>query len=34
MTNPFTLSPLPFDESALAPAISDETVRFHYGKHH
>jgi Fe-Mn family superoxide dismutase len=30
----FTLPPLPFDESALAPVISAETMRFHYGKHH
>ncbi len=24
---------LPYDSAALAPAISEETVRFHYGKH-
>lgn len=24
---------LPYDAAALAPAISEETVRFHYGKH-
>lgn len=24
---------LPYDEAALAPAISEETVKFHYGKH-
>ncbi|HYX66659.1 MAG TPA: superoxide dismutase [Burkholderiales bacterium] len=28
------LPPLPFPEDALAPVISAETVRFHYGKHH
>ena len=28
------LPPLPFAEDALAPVISAETVRFHYGKHH
>ena len=31
---PFTLPPLPFDKSALAPHISAETIEFHYGKHH
>lgn len=31
---PFTLSPLPYDESALAPVISAKTLSFHYGKHH
>jgi len=30
----FTLPPLPYAEDALAPHISAETVRFHYGKHH
>jgi Fe-Mn family superoxide dismutase len=36
MTNvlPFTLPPLPYDEGALAPAISGETMGFHHGKHH
>lgn len=24
---------LPYDSAALAPAISEETIRFHYGKH-
>jgi superoxide dismutase, Fe-Mn family len=33
-TGPFTLSPLPYDETALAPAISGKTLSFHYGKHH
>jgi superoxide dismutase, Fe-Mn family len=30
----FTLSPLPYDESALEPAISSRTIGFHYHKHH
>jgi Fe-Mn family superoxide dismutase len=34
MVKPFTLSPLPYDESALEPAISARTVGFHYHKHH
>ncbi len=34
MAKPFELSPLPYDESALAPAISARTVEFHYRKHH
>ncbi len=33
-TGPFTLSPLPYDEGALAPVISANTMSFHYGKHH
>lgn len=28
------LAPLPFPEDALEPAISKETIRFHYHKHH
>ena len=31
---PFTLAPLPYDEGALAPTISSNTMSFHYGKHH
>jgi Fe-Mn family superoxide dismutase len=31
---PFTLPPLPYAEDALAPVISEETLKFHYGKHH
>ena len=31
---PITLMPLPFDKAALKPAISAETLEFHYGKHH
>jgi Fe-Mn family superoxide dismutase len=34
MAQPFPLSPLPYDEGALAPAISSRTIGFHYGKHH
>lgn len=34
MAMPFELSPLPYDESALEPAISARTIEFHYGKHH
>jgi Fe-Mn family superoxide dismutase len=34
MAQPFPLSPLPYDESALEPAISARTIAFHYGKHH
>ncbi len=30
----FTLPPLPYSKDALAPAISQETLDFHYGKHH
>lgn len=28
------LMELPFEPSALAPAISEETISYHYGKHH
>jgi superoxide dismutase, Fe-Mn family len=28
------LPPLPYPEGALAPHISEETLQFHYGKHH
>ena len=34
MAQPFALSPLPYDQGALAPAISERTLSFHYGKHH
>src|SRR5262249_41977527 len=30
----FVLPPLPYAEDALAPAISQRTLSFHYGKHH
>ncbi len=32
--SPLTLPPLPYDEGALAPVISAQTLSFHYGKHH
>lgn len=31
---PITLPALPYDENALAPVISSNTMGFHYGKHH
>jgi Fe-Mn family superoxide dismutase len=34
MASPFQLSPLPWDEDALAPTISAETIKYHYHKHH
>ena len=30
----FELMPLPYDDTALAPAISAETLSYHHGKHH
>lgn len=30
----FTLPALPFDKNALEPHISQETLEYHYGKHH
>jgi superoxide dismutase, Fe-Mn family len=30
----FTLPPLPYAKNALAPHISEETLEYHYGKHH
>lgn len=30
----FELPPLPFEKSALEPHISEQTVNYHYGKHH
>ena len=30
----FTLLPLPYDNDALDPAVSAETLSFHHGKHH
>ena len=30
----FTLPPLPYSKNALAPYISEQTIDFHYGKHH
>jgi superoxide dismutase, Fe-Mn family len=34
LSQPIALPPLPFDQGALAPVISANTLRFHYGKHH
>jgi len=31
---PIELPPLPFPKNSLAPHISEETIDFHYGKHH
>lgn len=31
---PFTLQPLPYDKSALAPTVSALTMAYHYEKHH
>lgn len=30
----YELPPLPFEKDALAPHISEETLEYHYGKHH
>ena len=30
----FSLPPLPYDKNALNPFISEETLDYHYGKHH
>ena len=30
----FTLPPLPYAKNALIPHISEQTLEFHYGKHH
>lgn len=30
----FQLPTLPYEKNALAPTISEETINFHYGKHH
>ena len=30
----YTLPPLPYATDALAPHISENTLNFHYGKHH
>lgn len=30
----FTLPPLPYEKNALEPEISQETLEYHYGKHH
>ena len=31
---PFELPPLPYEKNALAPHMSEETLEYHYGKHH
>ena len=31
---PFVLAELPYDQNALAPTISAETLSYHYNKHH
>jgi superoxide dismutase, Fe-Mn family len=31
---PFAVTPLPYADTALEPAISAETLSFHHGKHH
>ena len=30
----FELPPLPYSRDALSPHISEETLNYHYGKHH
>ncbi|MCW8930286.1 MAG: superoxide dismutase [Fe], partial [Gammaproteobacteria bacterium] len=30
----FELPALPYEKNALAPHISEETLEYHYGKHH
>lgn len=30
----FALPVLPYAHDALAPVISEETIQYHYGKHH
>ena len=32
--NPFVLSELPYEQNALAPCISAQTLSYHYNKHH
>ncbi len=34
MAESFSLPPLPYDQDALAPVISAQTLSFHHGKHH
>ena len=34
LSQPIAFPPLPYDQGALAPAISANTLSFHYGKHH
>ena len=30
----FSITPLPYDDTALEPAVSAQTLSFHHGKHH
>jgi Fe-Mn family superoxide dismutase len=34
LSTPISLPPLPYEQSALEPVISANTLSFHYGKHH
>lgn len=34
MTTPIELPALPWEKGALSPVISEQTIDFHYGKHH
>ena len=34
MKSPLELPELPYAKNALAPVISEQTIEFHYGKHH
>jgi len=34
LSHPIAQPPLPYEENALAPVISANTLAFHYGKHH
>jgi len=34
MSQPISLPPLPYEQNALEPVISANTLSFHYGKHH
>jgi len=34
ITGPFKLPSLPYNDNALAPYLSAQTLSFHYGKHH
>lgn len=34
MANAFVLPQLPYAKNALAPYVSEETIDYHYGKHH
>jgi len=34
MKSPVELPELPYAKDALAPVISEQTIEYHYGKHH